>query len=74
MIYKVFRKLETGELLVLASFEDLDRAKQLIASLEEHWPGDYFVRDSLSNPDGEPKGESARGDSMESLIPRRRVH
>ena len=73
MIYKVFRKLETGELLPLASFEDLDRAKQLIASLEEHWPGDYFVMDSIANADGEWKGESARAGSVESVISRR-VH
>ncbi len=73
MIYNVFRKLETGELLPLASFEDLDRAKQLIASLEEHWPGDYFVRDSASNPDGEWTGESARVGRVESVISRR-VH
>lgn len=52
MIYKVYRRLETGEEMLLASFEDLERAKELIASLVEEWPGDYFVTDSTSSCDG----------------------
>jgi hypothetical protein len=51
MAYKIFRKLETGELLLLASFDDLDQAKELVQSLNEHWPGDYSVQDSVSGAD-----------------------
>lgn len=51
MVYKIFRKLETGELLMLASSDNLDQAKQLVESLNEHWPGDYSVQDSTSQAD-----------------------
>jgi hypothetical protein len=51
MAYKIFRKLETGELLLVASFDDLDQAKQLVESLNEHWPADYSVQDSVSAAD-----------------------
>lgn len=44
--YRVFRKLETDELLWLTSFDELDQATRFVESLTIHWPGNYSVVDS----------------------------
>jgi hypothetical protein len=51
MAYKVLYKLENGELLEIASMDDLIQAKQLLESFKEHWPGDYSIQDSTSGAD-----------------------
>ena len=49
MAFKIVRKLETGEILSLSTCDDLKQAMHLVASLAEFWPGDYSIRDSLSD-------------------------
>jgi len=45
-VYKVFRKLEDGKFLLVASRDNREEALQLVTALNTHWPGDYIVRDS----------------------------
>lgn len=47
-MYKVVRKIETDEPLVIATLDDLNEAKQLLEQFKEHWPGDYSIQDSTS--------------------------
>jgi len=49
MTFKLIRKLENGDVMVLATVDDLKRGKQLLESFKEHWPGDYSIVDSKSN-------------------------
>jgi len=44
--YIVYRKLETGEVLWIASRNTLREARDLAASLDAHWPGRYLIRES----------------------------
>ena len=46
--YDILRKLETGELLPIASRNDLEEAKQLAESLNSYWPAEYIVRETES--------------------------
>jgi hypothetical protein len=41
--YKIFRVLEDGQQMFVASFDDIDEARNLVASLKEIWPGDYSI-------------------------------
>jgi hypothetical protein len=45
----VFRQLENGEYIQIASREELEQAVQLVEALNAHWPGEYRVRDSEGN-------------------------
>ena len=49
MTYKIVRRVEGGELLDLATEEDFSKAKQLLESFQEHFPGDYLIQDSVSD-------------------------
>jgi hypothetical protein len=51
-VYSVFRKLENGEFLHVASRDELGQALQLVEALSVHWPGDYAVRDSEGSDRG----------------------
>lgn len=48
-MYKVFRQLGNGEFVQVASREELEQAVQLVEELNDHWPGEYVVRDSEGN-------------------------
>jgi hypothetical protein len=53
--YDIFHKLETGELVWLASFDDLSEANKLRESLREHWPADNVVKDSVLGTEIDPE-------------------
>lgn len=48
-MYSVFTKLGNGELLLIASFEELKQASQLVSDLKEHFPHEYLIHDSDGN-------------------------
>ena len=48
-MYKVVRKVENGETVVIATVDDLKKAKQVLKEFKEHWPGDYSVQESTSS-------------------------
>jgi hypothetical protein len=50
-VYSVFRQLWNGELLHVASRDELEQAVQLVEKLKALWPGEgeYVVRDSEGN-------------------------
>jgi len=48
-MHSVFTRLGDGELLLIASFEELNRASQLVKDLREHFPHEYLIRDSDGN-------------------------
>jgi len=51
--YKICRKLENGKIVVLASRNDLEHAKQLVRSFAAHFPGEYVIWDSVSVKDAD---------------------
>lgn len=48
-MYSVFRQVENGEFIHVASRDDIETAVQLIQALNSHWPAEYVVRDSEGN-------------------------
>ena len=48
-MYSVFRQLENGEFLHVASRDELELAIQLVRELKVLWPAEYVVRDSEGN-------------------------
>jgi hypothetical protein len=44
--YRIFRKLESEEFLLMASRDSLEEAEQLVESFREHWPGEYVIREN----------------------------
>jgi hypothetical protein len=48
-VYRVFRQLENGELIHVASREQLEQAVKLVEALSEGFPGEYVVRDPEEN-------------------------
>jgi len=42
--YTILRKIDTGEILRIASRNSLQEARQLVRSLRECWPGRYLIR------------------------------
>jgi hypothetical protein len=51
--YKILRELENEKQLLVASYDELKRAEQLKESLNRHWPGNYFIQESVSATDVE---------------------
>ena len=47
-MYTAFKQLENGELVRVASRDELEEAVQLVESLNDYWPGGYEVRESRS--------------------------
>jgi hypothetical protein len=43
MAYTILRKLQGGELLRVATFDDLDEARQVADGLYQYWPAEYVV-------------------------------
>ena len=41
--YQIVRVLEDGARIAVSSLEDPEEARNLIASLNEFWPGDYSI-------------------------------
>jgi hypothetical protein len=48
-VYNVFRQLESGEFLHVASRDELEDAMKLARELRALWPAEYVVRDSEGN-------------------------
>jgi hypothetical protein len=48
-VYRVFRQIENGELIHVASRDQLEQAVTLVEALSEGFPGEYVVRDSEGN-------------------------
>ena len=48
-MYRVFRQLENGEFVQVASRAELEQAFRLVEELKALWPGEYAVRDSDGN-------------------------
>ena len=76
MSYTIFRKLETGELLRVATRDDLREAKQLAQSLHEYWPAEYPVLDAQSAAEVERKAHrspshAGSGDTVNAQTARR---
>ena len=55
--YDILRKLENGEVLPIASRNDLEEAKQLAESLNAYWPAEYIVRECASGAEFHLKQE-----------------
>jgi hypothetical protein len=62
--YIVYRKLETGEVLRIASRNTLREARALAKSLEGHWPGTYLVRKSRDDAEEKKPYRLRDGDRM----------
>jgi len=60
-MYQVLVQLEGGELLYVASRNELEEAVQLIDGLNSYWPRKYVVHDSEGN-----KVDLARYTAMEA--------
>jgi uncharacterized protein (DUF2249 family) len=43
--YDILRRLENGEMLAVASRNDLTEARHLAESLNFYWPAEYIVRE-----------------------------
>jgi len=52
-MYNISRKVANGEILMLAVRRELDEAKKVLATLNEHWPGDYLIQDAETGADVE---------------------
>ena len=48
-MYRVFRQIENGELIHVASRDQLEQVVKLVEALSEGFPGEYVVRDSEEN-------------------------
>ena len=48
-MYTVFKQIQNGEFVHVASRDAHDQAVQLVESLNSYWPGHYVVRDSQGN-------------------------
>jgi len=48
-VYRVFRQLENGDLIHVASREQLEQAVKLVEAVSEGFPGEYVVRDPEEN-------------------------
>jgi hypothetical protein len=48
-VYRVFRQLEGGELIHVASRDQLEGAAELVEALRADFPGEYLVRDCEEN-------------------------
>jgi hypothetical protein len=55
-VYRVFRQLENGELVHVASRDQLEQAVTLVEALNDAFPGEYVLRDSEGNDIGLPEG------------------
>jgi hypothetical protein len=62
--YIIYRKLETGEVLWIASRNTLREARALAKSLGEHWPGTYLVRKSPDDTAEKKPSQLRAGDRM----------
>jgi hypothetical protein len=46
--YEIVRTLEDGQRVQVATLHDLNKARGLVASLTEYWPGAYSIVQSSS--------------------------
>lgn len=60
--YDILRKLESGEMLRIASRGGLPEAKQLAESLNSYWPAEYIVRETESGAEIHLKQERLAAD------------
>jgi hypothetical protein len=59
--YDILRRLENGELLPIATRNDLTEAKQLAESLNFFWPAEYILREAESGAEIHLKSGSLAG-------------
>lgn len=50
--YRIYRKLDNGEQLVIGAQKTLSEAEQLVRSLAEHWPAEYVIQ-AIESPSPE---------------------
>ena len=67
--YDILRKLENGEVLPIASRNDLSEAKQLAESLNDYWPAEYIVRECASGAEFHLR-QQRLADSRNALVNR----
>jgi hypothetical protein len=60
--FDIFRKLETGEVVSIASRSSLEEATELLNSLQQQWPGDYSIREGCVTQPAKPRGSFGAGD------------
>ncbi len=51
-MYKILKRLGTGEFIQVESCNTLEQAMQLVERLKGIWPGKYVVRDAEGNDVG----------------------
>ena len=49
MRYDIFRKIDDGEKLLVASRSNLEAAQDLVRGLNEHWPAEYTILEHLAS-------------------------
>ena len=69
-MYRVFRKLQHGETLHVASRDELERAVKLVRELRSLWPGQYLIK--LSRRVGSVL--ERKGSTVWSITPDRTVY
>jgi hypothetical protein len=47
--YTILRKIQDGQILAIVRFKELEEARQLVASLREHWPAEYYIQGPEGN-------------------------
>ena len=48
-MYRIYKRLENGELQHVAFRDEMEEAVQLAEKLNYHWPAEYVVRDAEGN-------------------------
>jgi len=49
MSFKIFRELDNGELVEVATFGDSEKAEAMVRTLKEHWPAVYLIAETKSD-------------------------
>jgi hypothetical protein len=68
-MYSVFTRLDNGELLFVASRDELQQALQLVEEFHANWPHEYVLRD-WKGEDVDVMGGSFRDILKQSLVSR----
>ena len=53
--YKILRKLGNGDRLFVAAGDELELAKKIRESLNQHWPGIYSIEETAPTTDVEKR-------------------
>ena len=66
-MYHVVKQLETGEFVNVSSHKDLQEALEIARMFNEHWPGEYSVKDAEGNDVTVDRLKMTVGEDEESL-------